>query len=114
MAEATEAGMSKEHRRILRQKRQILEQDLQARQLLPYLTGILKIEDDEEVKAEKTPTEQARSLLDLLPKKGPTAFVCFVDGLWKIQPHLASLLSKEANLPEPSDYVGEYGENSLE
>ena len=100
--------MSKEHREILRKHRIVLGNDVQAIQVMRRLTDVLSEEDEEEIKAEKTSFLKAEKLLDILPRKGPDAFIRFVDALWKVQPHLARILSKDAGLPEPSGLNGNY------
>jgi len=104
---AKELSMSEEHRKILRENRSILERDLQAIQLLKYLTEVLSTEDEEDIRAGRTLTDQATKLLDTLPRKGASAFFCFVNALWKVQKHLAHILSQKAGLQEPSGIDGE-------
>lgn len=96
MAEAE--AMSKEHRKILRKNRIQLEENLQPLKLLSHLTNVLSQEDEDEIKAARTTTEQARCLLDLLPRRGDQAFEAFVKALEKTQRFLALPIAEEGEI----------------
>ncbi|XP_031562463.1 uncharacterized protein LOC116298219 isoform X2 [Actinia tenebrosa] len=97
MAEAAEV-MTKKHREILRRHRLELVENLQPLKLLSHLTSVLSQEDEEEIRAERTTTEQARCLLDLLPRRGDKAFEAFVRALEKTQRFLAIPIAEEGEI----------------
>lgn len=88
--------MEKKHRDLLRRNRVTLVQDLEALRLLNYLfqEGTLSENDLDIVKAEKTRSDQAEKLLDILPRRGQKAFDVFCSALKKTdgQGHLLDLL----------------------
>jgi len=56
------------------------------------LVTVLTEMDEEEIKAQLTRQERGDKLLEILPRKGPTAFKVFVEALKKEVPHLADVL----------------------
>ena len=64
--------------------------------LLPYLVNVLDVTDEQEVKVKATREDRIDKLLDLLPRRGPTAFDDFVKALQKVQPFLATPLLQES------------------
>lgn len=87
--------MDKIHRNILREKRVELSKDLEPEILLKHMAKVLKPEDEEKIKAQSTRTERVEMLLDILPRRGETAFDCLLEALEIEQRHLADLLRKE-------------------
>ena len=100
--------MEEERRNILKRHRTAITNDLEVKKVLNKLT-VLGEEDRDEIKAEKTRTEQARALLDMLPRKGSNAFTDFVSALYEIkgQEHLADLLRKDSGIEIPTNSKGE-------
>lgn len=90
--------MEEEHRTILRKNRQLLIKDLEPWKIVNDLAEIFDEDDRDEVKAENTRKEQAEALLDMLPRKGPTAFKQFLRALNKRQPHLATPMVEESRI----------------
>ena len=82
--------MNEDHRKILRQKREIFLKDLDARKAasMLYARDIFSEDDKDEVNAMKTAYQQREKVLDILPRKGPKAFQVFCDILHEISPHL--------------------------
>ena len=100
--------MEDEHRDILIRRRTAITNDLEVKKVLNRLT-VLGDEDRDEIKTERTRTDQARALLDMLPRKGSNAFKNFVSALYEIkgQEHLADLLRKDAGIEIPTNSKGE-------
>lgn len=100
--------MEEEHRNILTRRRTAITKDLEVKKVLNKLT-VLGDEDRDEIKAERTRTEQARALLDMLPRKGSNAFTDFVSVLYEVkgQEHLADLLRKDSGIEIPTNSKGE-------
>lgn len=90
--------MEEEHRTILRKNRQYLIRDLEPLKILNDLPEIFDEDDRDEVKAENTRKDQVEALLDILPRKGPTAFKQFLCALNKRQPHLAAPMTEESGI----------------
>ena len=90
--------MNEEHRIILRKNRQHLIKDLEPVKVLNDLAQIFDEDDRDEVKAETTRKDQVETLLDMLPRKGPTVFEEFLRALNKRQPHLASPMIEESGI----------------
>ena len=86
--------MENSNRDTLRQNRQDLLKDMEAKRVASrlYSRGIFNEEDKDEVNSKSTPLEQGECLLDILPKRGPKAFRAFCDVLHELSPHLESLL----------------------
>lgn len=90
--------MDDKHRDILRRHWSSLRRDLEPVKLLPYLVNVLDPEDEQEVKAKATRGKMIDELLEILPRKGPTAFDNFVKALQEVQPFLAVYLLQEAGI----------------
>ena len=85
------------HRDILRKRRDALLVDIEPLKLLNSL-DVLDDDDREKVKMQKTRTERAETLLDMLPRKGPDAFQNFVAALSRSQRFLADILIKDSGI----------------
>ena len=96
------AGMLEEHRKILQRHRADLIKDLDPSKLLNDLSECLDEEDRETVKAHSTRGDRAEELIDMIPRRGPTAFQCFVAALYKRQRHLAMPLIEESGIDSSS------------
>ncbi|XP_022785890.1 myosin-9-like isoform X2 [Stylophora pistillata] len=92
--------MNERHRDILRRHWPALRRDLEPVKLLPYLVNVLDVTDEQEVKVKATREERTDKLLEILPRRGPTAFDDFVTALQEVQPFLATPLVKEAEMEE--------------
>lgn len=90
--------MDDKHRDILRRHWSSLRRDLEPVKLLPYLVNVLDPEDEQEVKAKAARGKMIDELLEILPRKGPTAFDNFVKALQEVQPFLAVYLLQEAGI----------------
>lgn len=75
-----------------------LRRDLEPVKLLPYLVNVLDPEDEQKVKAKATRQTMIDELLEILPRKGPTAFDNFVKALQEVQPFLAAELFQEPGI----------------
>ena len=105
-AKMANVGMREEHRTLLQKNRVALVKDLEPRKILNHLGQILDGDDREEVSTCRTRVDQAETLLDLLPKKGPDAFECFVRALLSKQRHLGELLLRGSGLSAPAETNG--------
>ena len=92
------AGMSEQHRRIIQRHRADLIRDLEPLKLLNDLSECLDEDDRESVKAHSVRKDQAEELVDMLPRRGPKAFQCFIAALHKRQQHLAKPLVEESEI----------------
>lgn len=92
------AGMSEQHRRIIQRHRADLIRDLEPLKLLNDLSECLDEDDRESVKAHSVRKDQAEELVDMLPRRGPKAFQCFIAALHKRQQHLAKPLVEESGI----------------
>lgn len=90
--------MDDNHRDILRRNRTDLVKDLEPLKLLNDLAECLDEDDRETVKGVSGRKSQAEELLDMIPRKGPKAFECFVAALHKRQQHLARPLIEESGI----------------
>ena len=90
--------MDDKHREILRRNRTDLVKDLEPLKLLNDLGECLDEDDREEIKALTGRKSQAEKLLDMIPRKGPKAFQCFVAALYGRQKHLAEPLIEESGV----------------
>ena len=89
--------MEDKHRFILRDHGPNIRRDLEPNNILPDLGRVLTEKDNEKIKAQSTRQERCDTLLEILPRKGPTAFTAFVDALDKEADHLALELIKAGN-----------------
>ncbi|KAM7451246.1 hypothetical protein ABFA07_001289 [Porites harrisoni] len=96
------AGMSEEHRKILQRHRVDLIKDLEPLKVLNDLSECLDEDDREAVKAKSTRGDRAEKLVDMIPRRGPKAFQCFVAALYKRQHHLAMPLIEESGIDSSS------------
>ena len=78
--------MNDKHREILRKKRDKFLSDLDAERAAYKLCsrGIFSEEDMYEVLAKRTSYQRSEEVLDILPRKGPKAFLVFCDILREI------------------------------
>ena len=98
LSEEEEGAMEEEERLLLLQHRRQLLQDIT--NVEPILDVLLEerifSQDDDDyqaILAEETPIEQVRTLLEVLPSRGPRAFQAFVRALSNVRPHLAQLFA---------------------
>ncbi|CAC5417748.1 CASP2 [Mytilus coruscus] len=91
-------SMDKKDKRTLLQCRTKLVEDLDVQPVLDHLfeAGILTADQVERISGNDTSARKNRALIDILPRRGPTAFKCFLESLINSdQSHLnAYLLSK--------------------
>ena len=99
--------MDDNHREILRRNRTDLVKDLEPLKLLNDLAECLDEDDRETVKGVSGRKSQAEELLDMIPRKGPKAFECFVAALYKRQQHLATPLIEESVIDVSAFLKGE-------
>ena len=83
---------------ILRRHWSTLRRDLEPMKLLPYLVNVLDVTDEQEVKVKATREDKIDKLLEILPRRGPRAFVYFVIALQEVQPFLAAPLVQESGM----------------
>lgn len=69
-------GLGRRHQIVLRRSRAELVKRLEPEPVLTGLLAMLKISQEEynKINTEKTPEDQVKSLLDLLPRKDQTTF----------------------------------------
>ena len=90
-------------RDILRRHQSYLEEDLEPTDILSnFSPKVLTNADVEQIRAQSTRKERCDKLLEILPRKGPTAFKEFVEALKKKAPHLALVLIVAGNKEEPN------------
>ena len=99
--------MDEEHRAILRKNFPYLVRDLEPLKLLHDLAEVLDEDDRDEVKSGSSRKNQAETILELLPRKGPKAFECFVGALNKRQKHLARPLIEQSGIDVSNFIKGE-------
>ncbi|XP_019640463.1 PREDICTED: uncharacterized protein LOC109482212 [Branchiostoma belcheri] len=89
--------MEKKHRDLLLAKRLEITSDLRFRDIRRRLVDsrILNGTDLDDIEIEQTREDQAKALLDILPNRGPKAFVVFKDALKHRYPHLARILKDD-------------------
>lgn len=89
--------MDDKQEKVLSENWCVLRKCLEPKKLLPHLGEVLDYEDNEAIKKEKNRADQSDLLLDVLPRRGPKAFDCFVKALQKekTQDYLAHLLKKQ-------------------
>ena len=85
------------HRQILRGVREQLMTDMDPGEILRYMTAaqVFSERDEAKIRADLSPRQQCETLLDILPRKGASAYSTFVEALKSVQPHLADLLTRE-------------------
>lgn len=92
--------MEEKHRKLLRSKRMDLARDLDGELVASHLfsQGIFSEEEKDLVQSIATLQQKNEKLLDILPKKGPTAFDAFCDILKELNMnHLEMLLRAPAS-----------------
>ena len=94
--------MLEEHRNIITSHRADLVKDLEPSKVLNYLSECLDADDREYVKAQGPRGACAEELIDMIPRRGPTAFQCLVAALYKRQRHLAMPLIEESGIDSSS------------
>lgn len=87
--------MDDRHRSLLRRHTVSLRRDLEPKKILPYLVTILDPDDEQQIKNQPIREDQVDKLLDILPRRGPQAFRCFVEALESVQPHLGDLIRED-------------------
>lgn len=92
--------MEESHRKLLQKYRMAIAKDLDPQRILGYLARLdtFTEDDEEEVKSMESRSARVEKLLDILPRKEPGTFECFVRSLQKECPHLAKPLIKESGL----------------
>lgn len=88
--------MDDKDEKVLSENWRVLRKCLEPIKLLPHLI-VLDYEDKEAIKNLKNRADQSDFLLDVLHRRGPKAFDCFVKALQKekTQDYLAHLLKKQ-------------------
>ena len=94
--------MEEKHRNILRRHWSSIRMDLEPENILANLVEILNHTDEEEIKSQPTRKKKCDKLLDILPRKGPNAFIVFVEALKGKASHLASDLIEAGNKEKPN------------
>ncbi|KAM7451179.1 hypothetical protein ABFA07_001239 [Porites harrisoni] len=100
-------GMLEEHRNIITSHRADLVKDLEPSKVLNDLSECLDEDDREVVKAQGPRKACAEELVDMIPRRGPKAFHCFVAALYKRQRHLAIPLMQESGIDSSSFEKGQ-------
>lgn len=103
--EEENVGMSSKHKQILRHNAEVLQgltklEDLVLRlhlkKLLDDIDKDLLLDDTRAISSRKT-----MLVTDILPRKGPDAFKCFVKELYLVNPQVADILLKDSGLKVP-------------
>lgn len=89
--------MEDKQEKVLSENWRVLRKCLEPTKLLPHLETVLDYEDKEKIKNQTNRADQSDLLLDILPRRGPRAFDCFVKALQaeKTQDYLAHILKKQ-------------------
>lgn len=89
--------MDDKQEKVLSENWRVLRKCLEPKKLLPHLETVLDYEDKEKIKNQINRADQSDLLLDILPRRGPRAFDCFVKALQeeKTQDYLAHILKKQ-------------------
>ena len=92
--------MDDSHRKLLQKYRMAIVKDLDPQRIMGYLARLdtFSEDDEEEVKSMDSRSARAEKLLDILPRKEPGTFECFVRALQKEFQHLAKPLIAESGL----------------
>ncbi|XP_078612299.1 uncharacterized protein LOC144882410 [Branchiostoma floridae x Branchiostoma japonicum] len=95
--------MEEKHKVLLHAKRMEFTSDLRFKDIRRRLldSGILNGENLVEIENQQSREDQAKSLLDILPTRGPNAFGVFRDALKHRYPHLARILKDEGQQGPP-------------
>ena len=86
----------------MRRHQSNIRTDLEPKNILAKLVEILTRTEEGKIKAQQTREERCDTLLEILPRKGPNAFIIFVEALKGEAPHLASDLIEAGNKEEPN------------
>lgn len=98
------------HRDILRSRQFNLEKDLEPKNILSKLTTVLNKNEEDQIRKQSERMERCQKLLEILPRKGPTAFKVFVVALRQEAPHLALDLIEAGNKEETNQLcIGSQG-----
>lgn len=101
--------MEKRHRKLLLKKRLAFVEDLEASDVTGALfqEGVITENDKEHIEGLGTRRERVEYLMDLLPRKGPTAFEKFTEILSTTLPyeHLGKLL-RTSQSPSKGKFFG--------
>ena len=92
--------MEQKQRTILRLHWSSIRDNLEPKDILPKLITVLSETDKEDIKAQSTIQERCDKLLEILLRRGPTAFEVFVEALKQTVPHLAVDLIEAGNKEE--------------
>ena len=92
--------MEQKQRTILRLHWSSIRDNLEPKDILPKLVTVLIETDKEDIKAQSTIQERCDKLLEILLRRGPTAFEVFVEALKQTVPHLAVDLIEAGNKEE--------------
>lgn len=94
--------MEHKHRIILRQHWSHIRVNLEPDNILPKLVTVLTATDEGEIKAQFTRQQRCDKLLEILPRRGPTAFKVFVEALEEEAPHIGHVLIEAGNKQDPN------------
>ena len=94
-----DVGMTSEHKDILRRNAEKLYA-MDPKELVPYLSSLWDEHDKQVLLDDKKINTQKVDLLmtEILPRKGPKAFECFVQALERVNPSVAKQLLKESGM----------------
>ena len=111
--------MEDKHRQALRRHWSELRKDLEPKRLLPHMVSVLDVADEQEIISRDMREEQVDVMLEMLPRRGPNAFHCFVKALGLTQHFLAVPFKREEGgfcfgLPKNSVYKAECSFTSVE
>lgn len=97
-------GMDENHRTLLRKNRMHLIRDLDGDRVASHLYSkeIFSEEDKALVNAEKTPQQKGEVLLDLLQRRGASAFEVFCDVLRELKMFHLEILLRNDEMTSPS------------
>ncbi len=94
-----DTGMTSKHKEILRKNVENLHR-INLDKLVTHLSGLLDEQDKQNLlNAAKENSRRVDMLLtEILPRRGPTAFESFVQGLEKVDPSMAQRLLQDAGM----------------
>ena len=94
-----DVGMTRQHRQILRRNVDSLHR-IDLEKLVAHLSALLDDEDKQNLLNTAKPSYQRVDMLltEVLPRRGPTAFHSFVQGLEKVDPSIAQSLQQDAGI----------------
>ncbi|ELT98186.1 hypothetical protein CAPTEDRAFT_192039, partial [Capitella teleta] len=105
--------MDESHRDLLRRNLVALTTDLDPQDVYILLiqNGVLTEDEKEKLSNHRMNTcrrDEAHELIEVLQRKGPTAFEAFMDALWNTYPHLYDVVERVPNNPiihSPTDHI---------